>query len=220
MVLGVCGKWVRSSVSQTTPIRPRSNRFKQDLAVGPSQAVERHAPLLCAMEEILYGSTWCMSSPLLTTDDAVMLRTVSCRWNEGNRRGVGEVFFMMVQSDPYEKKSHCDSDLFRVCFRRRGLHLPQEERPSYGQDEVDVASFGDAVMALTGIRLPKHNWMSRRYRDTWSRSTTSWYRKGWAPPASGEDTMAESYTGWSRRDTRGASSSGQGDKSQTRRGTK
>ena len=32
-----------------------ANRFKQDLA---SQAVEHHAPLLCAMEYILYGSIW------------------------------------------------------------------------------------------------------------------------------------------------------------------
>ena len=53
--------------------------------------------------------------------------------------------------------------------------------------------------------------MTHRSRDTWSRSTTSWYRKGWAPAASGEDTMAESYTGWSRREGRGASSSDNGE---------
>ena len=32
--------------------------------------------------------------------------------------------------------------------------------------------------------------------------------------------MKESYTGWSRRDTRGASSSGQGDQNETWRGAK
>ena len=31
--------------------------------------------------------------------------------------------------------------------------------------------------------------MSRRYRDTWSRTTTSWYRKGSAPPASRKCTQ-------------------------------
>ena len=38
-------------------------------------------------------------------------------------------------------------------FRRRGLHLPQEETPPVGQEEVDMASFGDAVMALSGYHV-------------------------------------------------------------------
>ena len=38
--------------------------------------------------------------------------------------------------------------------------------------------------------------MSRRNRDTWSRSTTSWYRKGWTLLASGDNMVPEGYTGY------------------------
>ena len=41
---------------------------KRHLVVGLSQAVERHAPPLCAREDVLYGSLWYMISLLLTTD--------------------------------------------------------------------------------------------------------------------------------------------------------
>ena len=50
--------------------------------------------------------------------------------------------------------------------------------------------------------------MSRRNRDTWSRSEPSWQ-------ASGGDKASEGYSGWSRRDTRGNSSSGQADNTAT-----
>ena len=53
-----------------------TNRFKQDPAVGPLQAEEGYVPLLCTMEDTFFGSIWRMISPLLTTDDAMMLRTV------------------------------------------------------------------------------------------------------------------------------------------------
>ena len=68
-----------------------TTRFKQDPAVGPFQTVKRYVLLLCAMEEILYGSICCMLSPLLTTDDAVMLRTATRRWNEGSSVGHQEI---------------------------------------------------------------------------------------------------------------------------------
>ena len=49
--------------------------------------------------------------PLLTTDDAVKSRTVTCRWNVVNRYGaLGDFYFMMLQSDKYEKQSDYDSD--------------------------------------------------------------------------------------------------------------
>ena len=69
-----------------------ASRFKQLQAVGLSQAVNRHAPLLSAMEEILHGSVWCMVNHLLTTDDAVMLRTVTSRLIEENKFGIGILF--------------------------------------------------------------------------------------------------------------------------------
>ena len=67
--------------------------------------------------------------------------------------------------DPHEKKWHYDSDRNRVCtmlqkrnpimdsFRRRGLHLPRKETLPIGQEEVDMASFGDAAMALSGYQV-------------------------------------------------------------------
>ena len=55
---------------------------------------------------------WNMISFLLTTDDAVTSRTVTRRWNIGNRYGaLGDFYFMMLQSDQYEKQWHCESDV-------------------------------------------------------------------------------------------------------------
>ena len=101
VVLGVCGKWV-ISLSKTS-IRPwpaGSHRFRQ----SDRQWIVTLVP--CAQwKKLLYASMWYMISPLLTTDDAVMLRTVTSRWNEGNRYGaLGYAFFMMLKLDQYEKK--------------------------------------------------------------------------------------------------------------------
>ena len=134
-------------------------------------SIRSRASAMCAMEDILHGSVWCMNSSMLTTDDVVMLRTVTSRLNLVNRNGaLGDFQFMMLQSDPYEKKLLCDSDGNRVCtmlrkrspimdsFRRRGLHLPHEETSPGGQEEVDMTSFGDAVIALLGTRgYPEYN---------------------------------------------------------------
>ena len=107
-----------------------------------------------------------MISPLLTTDDAVMLRTATSRWNEGIRYGaLGYAFFMMLKLDQLEKKWHYGSDGNRVCtmfwrqnpivdsIRRRGLHLPQEATPPMRQGEVETTSFGDAVKASSGNQV-------------------------------------------------------------------
>ena len=149
-----------------------TNRFKQDLAVGPFQAVERYVPPLCAMEEVFFGSIWCMISPLLTTDDAVMLRKVTSRWIEENKyRALGDFFFMMLQSDLNEQKWHYDSDGNRVCtmlrkrspimdsFHKRGLHLPQEETSPGGQCEGGHGGLlGGYRDGLDGVSTsPKHN---------------------------------------------------------------
>ena len=56
----------------------------------------------------------------LTTDDAVMLRTVTSRWNEGNRYGaLGDVFFKMLKHDQHKKVWHYESDGNRVCTSLR-----------------------------------------------------------------------------------------------------
>ena len=58
--------------------------------------------------------------------------------------------------------------------------------------------------------------LGRRIRDLWSRSATSLYQEDWKPPASGNDGASEGYTGWSRRDARGTSSSGHADNTEKR----
>ena len=78
------------------------------------------------MEEIFDGWMWYMISPLLTTDDAVMIRTVTGRWNEGYRYGALRcVFFMMLKLDQYKKVWHYDSDGGRVrtMLRKRSISL-------------------------------------------------------------------------------------------------
>ena len=104
-----------------------------------------------------------MISPLLTTDDAVMVRKMTSRWNEGNRYGaLGYSFFMMLNLDQHKKVWHYDLDGNRVCtmLRKRnlfmdsirgdGLQFPREGTSPVGQGEVDLTSFGDAGMALYG----------------------------------------------------------------------
>ena len=54
------------------------------------------------MEEVFCGSIWCMINPLLTTDDVVMLRAVTSRWNEGSRCGaLGCAFFTILKLDQH-----------------------------------------------------------------------------------------------------------------------
>ena len=72
---GTCGSGVRGSVvlgggevGQVIRLSDDidsivASKFKQVLSDGPSQAVERHAPLLCVMDEISFGSFWDMNSP-------------------------------------------------------------------------------------------------------------------------------------------------------------
>ena len=85
-----------------------------------------------------------MISPFLTTDDTIIGRTVTDRWNEEQVW----TFFMVLKLDQYEKKRHLDSDGTRVCtmsrqrnlimdsIRGRGIHLCSEEIPSIRQGEV------------------------------------------------------------------------------------
>ena len=87
----------------------------------------------------------------------------------------------------YEKNWHYDEQgrrLFTMLrlrnpimdeIRRFGLNLTQEETPPIGQGEVDMTSFGDAVMALSGNQAAEaqlcqpdfswaHPWAPRRQR--------------------------------------------------------
>ena len=102
------------------------------------------------MEEILYGSIWCMICRLLTTDDAVRLRTLASRWNGRDRYGaLGHAFFTLLKLDQYREVWHYDSDCNRVCtplrkripfmegIRRDGLRLHRKVKPPDGQEEMD-----------------------------------------------------------------------------------
>ena len=97
VVVGLRGKRVRSSKCQTTPAA--INRL--ETGSGSQTFSGSGAPRSSqAMEEILDGSIWCMISPLLTPDDAVMSRTVTSRWNVGDRCGtLGDFYFMLLHSD-------------------------------------------------------------------------------------------------------------------------
>ena len=61
----------------------KQHRFDCDQLV--QTRIRRYILSLREMEDMLYGSVWCMINPLLTTDDAVMTRTVTSRWNVENR---------------------------------------------------------------------------------------------------------------------------------------
>ena len=59
-----------------------------------------------------------------------------------------------------------------------------------------------SVTCKQTVSSPYQPVMSRHTRDSW-RATASWYRKEWTPSMSKYQTMKGSYTGWSKRETRG-----------------
>ena len=82
----------------------------------PQALWERYGPHLRAMEESLYGTTWYMISPLLTTDEAVRCRMVAKRWNVGSRCGkTGAMFFQLLHNDPFAKQWYYDSEGNKLC---------------------------------------------------------------------------------------------------------
>ena len=62
--------------------------------------------------------------------------------------------------------------------------------------------------------------MPRRHQDMWSRSSPSWYQKDWKPSTSGGEKASDGNAGWSQRDTRSTSSTGQADNTETWEETK
>ena len=137
-----------------------ASKFKQVGVVRSCSAVERCVPLPLTMEEILFGPLWYMISPLLTTDDVVMLRTVARRWTVGNKYGaLGETSLMLILEE-YEKTGNmmrmakCVFSMLRKrnpimgFIRKRGLHPLPEETPPDEQGMVDMTSF--TVLALSG----------------------------------------------------------------------
>ena len=82
-----------------------TNRSQQNPVVGSFKASERYV-LPCAHRTIFFFTGRPGDQPLLTTDDAVMSRTVTCCWNEVYRHGALEDFYlMMLQSDLREEVS-------------------------------------------------------------------------------------------------------------------
>ena len=137
-----------------------TSRFKLAVVVRSSQTVERHAPPLYAMEEILYGLLRYMISLVLTTDDALMLRTAGRRWTVGNRSGG----CLLLDGETGTDREKCALDADGNCvssmsrkrhqimdsIRRRGLHPPPEETPPGEQGRVDMTSFMDTFVGLIG----------------------------------------------------------------------
>ena len=108
------------------------------------------------------GSVWNMISLLLTTDDVVMLRAAARPWNVVDRFGRWESFSWLLKMEQSEKTWHYDEQGRRTytmlrlrnpimdSIRRCGLHPPSEETPPDGQGTVNMASFGDTLIALSG----------------------------------------------------------------------
>ena len=126
-----------------------ASRFKRVGVVRSCQAVGRCAPLPHTIEGIRYGPLWHMISLLLTTDDAVMLRTVALRWNVGNRYGKleqYEKFGTMIQMED-------------ACIQCQAWASSFSEGNSPDeQGMVDVTCFRDTVMASSGNQAAEAYW--------------------------------------------------------------
>ena len=95
-----------------------------------------------------------MVSPVLTTDDAVRLRVVASRCNVGNRYGdMGELHFLLLQNDPYEKHWHYDMNgnkTYAMLKKNNPFSRfdgPKEAASSSGEKQWKH-SLGDAIMVL------------------------------------------------------------------------
>ena len=62
--------------------------------------------------------------------------------------------------------------------------------------------------------------MPRRHQDTWSKPSPSWYQKNWKSSTSEGDKTSDGNAGCTQRDTRGTSSSGHADNTETWEETK
>ena len=82
--------------------------------------------------------------------------------------------------------------------------------------QVPLLKYTFFIHIRTGLLIG----MPPRHQDTWSRSSPSWYRKDWESSASGGDRASDGIGGWSQRDTRGTSSSGHADNTETWEETK
>ena len=94
-------------------------RFQRGFGVRQTSLRHELFPV-CTMDEMLYGLNWLVVGPLLTTDDAVRLRAVANRWNEGDRYGaLGNAFFTLLKLDLYRELWQYDSNGYQVCTSSR-----------------------------------------------------------------------------------------------------
>jgi len=113
------------------------------------------------MEAMLYGSTWDIINPLLTTDDVVRTRVAAKKWNIGEKYGaLGSLFFDMLKCDQYGKEWSYAAEGNRFYTIRRkhnpimdgirmnGIHLPGADTSHSGP--VNMTVLRDGFRALAG----------------------------------------------------------------------
>ena len=122
--------WVRTSFGCLEKKPPANRRAVTARTELHSMITFHHAWLQWKKQ---YGSIWCMISPVLTADDAVMSRDSDKPLNSGEPRD----FFMMLQSDPDEKDWHFVSDGNRMCTM-----LPRLRSGSMSPDFGDTRRHG------------------------------------------------------------------------------
>ena len=72
-----------------------------------------------SMEEVFHVSVWGAISPMLGADDVERLRVAAKGWNEGRRYGkMGEIFFLLLHSDPFAKHWNYDDEGCKLCTLR------------------------------------------------------------------------------------------------------
>ena len=112
------------------------------------------------MEAILYGSTWDIINPLLTTDDVVRTRVAAKKWNIGEKYGaLGPLFFDMLKFEQFGVEWSYDAGGNRVSTLRRkhnpimngmrvhGLHLLNAVPSPSGPADMTVLRNGFAALA-------------------------------------------------------------------------
>ena len=91
---------------------------------------------------------------------------MTSRWSVGGcHEEIGEFHFLPLQSDPYEKHWHCDSDGNKTYtmlkknnplmegFREWELHGPREVATSSGEKTLEPPSLEGSVMSLAGYQI-------------------------------------------------------------------
>ena len=130
------------------------------------------------LRHVLGSPLWASVREFLTSDAVLYMCTTAVTWNIAEVHGPLSITVLFLV-ERWKGKTPSFSRVANFAILLPAIY-------GFFLGMLELGQIPDVQVGL----------MSRHNRDTWSRSTTSRYPKGWAPPASGEDTMAESKTGW------------------------